>query len=119
MQCFQLIHFGGRNITNDIQSGMNAIVFAAENERASILDAIREKYSVAVDSISKEYRLVGEFRLQKYAAFLMENFYPVHDRQAAMDGELMFQYINGNATQEELSLISARAQRMFDKYFQR
>lgn len=97
----------------------STIVFAAENERASILDAIREKYSVAVDSISKEYRLVGEFRLQKYAAFLMENYFPVHDRQAAMDGELMFQYVNGNATQEELSLISARAQRMFDKYFQR
>ena len=96
----------------------STIVFAEANERTAILDAIRGRYSVAVDTISKEYRLVGEFRLQKYAAFLMENYFPVHDRQAAMDGELMFQYVNGNATKEELTLISARAQAMHKKYFQ-
>ena len=59
----------------------STVVFAKENERAAILEAIKEKYSVAVDTISAEYRLVGEFRLQKYASFLMENYFPVHDRQ--------------------------------------
>ena len=94
----------------------STIVFAKENGRAAILDAIREKYSVAVDTISAEYRLVGEFRLQKYASFLMENYFPVHDRQAAMDGELMFQYATGNATAQELELIAARAQALQEKY---
>ncbi len=97
----------------------STIVFAAENERKAILDAIRDRYSVAVDTISEEYRLVGEFRLQKYASFLMENFYPLHDRQAAMDGEMMFQYCTGNAEKEELEQIAGRAKKQFDKYFLR
>ena len=47
----------------------STIVFAKSNTRKDILDAVREKYSVAVDTLSKEYRLVGEYRLQKYANF--------------------------------------------------
>ena len=67
----------------------STIVFAHANERTDIIASIKDKYSVAVDTISKEYRLVGEFRYQKYASFLMENWYPVHDRLAAVDGEIM------------------------------
>ena len=96
----------------------STIVFAEANERSSILNAIRNRYSVAVDTISTEYRLVGEHRLQKYACFLMENYFPVHDRQAALDGELMCQYVADNATKEELELISARADRLMKKYIQ-
>ena len=62
--------------------------------------------------------MVGEVRLQKYGAFLMENYFPIHDRQAAMDGELLYQYVNGNATKEEVELISARAERLMKKYIQ-
>jgi hypothetical protein len=40
----------------------STIVFAKSNARRDILDAVQEKYSVAVDTISKEYRLVGEYR---------------------------------------------------------
>lgn len=94
----------------------STIVFAETFDRAGVLNAVRNRYSVAVDTISKEYRLVGEYRLQKYAAFLMENFYPLHDRQAQMDGEMMFQYITGNATKEELETVSARAETFFEKY---
>lgn len=103
------------NRNSDICS---TIVFAPINERKAILSAIKDHYSVAVDTISKEYRLVGEFRLQKYGAFLMENYFPIHDRQAAMDGELLYQYVNGNATKEEVELISARAERLMKKYIQ-
>ena len=46
----------------------------------------------------------------------MENYFPVHDRQAAMDGELMFQYATGNASAEELELIAARAEKLQKKY---
>jgi hypothetical protein len=101
------------NRNSDICS---TIVFAEKNERKSIITAIKDKYSVAVDSISKEYRLVGEFRLQKYASFLMENYFPIHNRQAAMDGELMRLYAVNEATAEEVNLISARAERLQKKY---
>ena len=94
----------------------STIVFAENNERESILQAIRDKYSIAVDTISAEYRLVGEYRLQKYACFLMENYFPVHDRQAALDGEMLIQYVGGNATKDEVEAVSARAERFMKKF---
>lgn len=96
----------------------STIVFAPKNERGALIQSVKDRYSVAVDTISREYRLVGEFRLQKYACFLMENFYPRHDAQAALDGELVYQYLQGNATEEEVNLISARADRLMKKYIQ-
>ena len=95
----------------------STIVFASKNERTALIQAVKDRYSVAVDTISKEYRLVGEFRLQKYASFLMENYFPIHDRQAALDGEILYQYVVGNATPEEVNLMSKRAQVLMDKYF--
>ena len=97
----------------------STIVFAHENERTDIVVSIRDKYSVAVDTISKEYRLVGEFRFQKYACFLMENWFPIHDRIAAMDGELMREYYLGEASAEELANVKAKADAQIEKYFVR
>ena len=97
----------------------STIVFAHDNERGELLQSIKDRYSVAVDTISAEYRLVGEHRLQKYACFLMENFYPLHDRQAALDGEMMRRYYVGQASAEDVAAISAHADAMFDKYFLR
>ncbi len=94
----------------------STIVFAKSNTRKDILDAVKEKYSVAVDTISKEYRLVGEYRLQKYAAFLMERYFPIHDQQTLVDGELMYQYAIGNATKAEVELVGKRAEALLKKY---
>ena len=94
----------------------STIVFAHENERADIIQSIKDKYSVAVDSISKEFRLVGEHRLQKYACFLMENFYPIHDRQAALDGEVMRQYYVGDADAAEIGALAEKSRAFMKKY---
>lgn len=102
------------NRNSDICS---TIVFAHENERTDILASIRDKYSVAVDTISKEYRLVGELRFQKYACFLMDNWFPLHDRIAAMDGELMREYYLGEADASELSNMKDKAEKLMKKYF--
>ncbi len=97
----------------------STIVFADKNERESLLTAIKDKYSVAVDTISKEYRLVGPFRLQKYASFLWENYFPVHDRAAVLDGEMMRQYFLGEASAEDVKLLADKSKALFDKYFVR
>ncbi len=94
----------------------STIVFAKANERKAIINAIKDRYSVAVDTISKEYRLVGEYRLQKYAAFLMENYFPVHNRQAQMDGEMMYQYSVNNADAAELEPLALRSEKLIQKY---
>lgn len=71
---------------------------------------------MAVDTKQPEFRLVGEFRLQRYATFLLENYFPLHDRQAAMDGEMLCQYVHGNATAEEVNGVSSRAEKLMNKY---
>ena len=95
----------------------STIVFAHKNERGDIIQSVKDRYSVAVDSISAEFRLVGEHRFQKYACFLMENFYPVHDRQTAVDGEIMRQYLTGDADAEEMKHTTAKSAKMWAKYF--
>ena len=94
----------------------STIVFAKSNTREDILNGVREKYSVAVDTLSKEYRLVGEYRLQKYGSFLMDRYFPIHDQACVVDGELMYQYAVGNASKEEVELIGKRAKRLQDTY---
>ena len=112
---------GSTDSHNSVSSNRNydlcsTIVFAKSNTREDILDSVREKYSVAVDTLSKEYRLVGEYRLQKYGAFLMERYFPLHDQACVIDGELMYQYAVGNASKEEVELIGKRANALREKY---
>ena len=95
----------------------STIVFAHENERTDLIASIKDRYSVAVDTISKEFRLVGEHRFQKYACFLMNEWYPIHDRLAAVDGELMREYYVGDAEAPELALMKKKSDAMFQKYF--
>ena len=114
---------GSTDSHNSVSSSRNydlcsTIVFAKSDGREDILDAVREKYSLAVDTLSKEYRLVGEYRLQKYGAFLMERYFPIHDQATLIDGELMYQYAIGNATKEEVELIGKRAKALREKYIQ-
>ena len=113
---------GSTDSHNSTENNRNAaicstIVFAHKNERADILQSIKDKYSVAVDTISAEYRLVGEHRFQKYACYLMENFYPLHDRAAYSDGEVMRKYYLGDADASVVEATAALADKMFDKYF--
>jgi hypothetical protein len=59
---------------------------------------------------------VGEYRYQKYGAFLIERYFPIHDKQAAMDGEMMYQYAIGNADKSEVEMLGARAEKLLKKY---
>ncbi|MFA6947937.1 MAG: hypothetical protein WCQ72_03045 [Eubacteriales bacterium] len=68
------------------------MVFAPANERSALIDSIKAGRSVALDTISREVRLVGEFRYVKYAYFLLENYFPLHDEIARWDGRLMSEY---------------------------
>ena len=96
----------------------STFVFAPKNERASLIQSIKEKYSVAIDTISAEYRLVGEPRLVKYARFLLDEFTPLHDELCYEDGRLMKAYVTGEEDAEEgLQLIYGRIDNMFKKYF--
>ena len=102
---------------NPIAHTSSTYVFARKNEREDIVSAVKDGYSVAIDTISKEYRLVGEYRYQKYVAFLRDNWMPIHDRVAAMDGEIMREYYEGEADASEVAFMRRKSEALFQKYF--
>ncbi len=96
----------------------STIVFAPENTRESLIGSIKDFYSVAVDTISTEYRIVGDFRLTRYATFLYENFFPLHDELCYEEGLLMKRYVTGEEDAEaQLKAIQGRMKRQREKYF--
>lgn len=96
----------------------STIVFAPENTREGIVYSIKDFYSVAVDSISTELRIVGEMRFVRYATFLLREFFPLHDELCFEEGRLMKDYACGEEGAEEtLRFISGRMKRQREKYF--
>ena len=118
---------GSTDSHNSHKSSRNAlicstIIFARECERTELIDSVKKFYSVAVDTISEQYRMVGENRLARYGSFLMEYWFPIHDDLCIEEGRLMKQYITG--TEEEkaeakamLAAINGRMKRLREKYF--
>ena len=86
------------------------IVFADQFDFSSIAQAIRANRCVAVEAVKGEFpRIVGDFRLVKYAYFLLREFYPIHDRLCAKEGELMLEVVEKDSSAaERLAMISHR-----------
>ncbi len=101
----------------------STIVFSKENERKALIDSIKDFYSVAVDSISKEFRLVGDSRLIRYSCFLINNYFPRHDEACFEEGRLMKICATGTEEEKEdaikvLSAMNGRIKKMQKKYFE-
>lgn len=100
----------------------STIIFSPENERTALINSVKEFYSVAVDTISTEFRLVGENRFVRYGCFLLKNYFPLHDDLCYEEGRLMKQYATGTQCEKEealsiLSVICGRVKRQREKYF--
>ncbi|MCR5688636.1 MAG: hypothetical protein K6G71_00130 [Clostridiales bacterium] len=96
----------------------STIVFSPENERKALISSIKDFYSVAVDTISAEWRIVGDMRLVRYAAFLQRWFFPLHDELTFEEGRAMLSYARGNAEElDVLKAINGRMRRQREKYF--
>ena len=95
------------------------IVFARQNERREIIDSVKQKYSVAVDNISPQVRLSGDFRFVQYGRFLLDFYFPIHDELCFEEGRLMKEYVCGQNDHalEELARMKGRVARMQHKYF--
>jgi hypothetical protein len=96
----------------------STIVFAKENTRDGIIEAIKNSYSVAVDTISAEYRMVGDFRWMKYGSFLMEHYFPLHDLACKAEGYYMKRHAAGDAFATKiLADMKGQIPAMHKKYF--
>jgi hypothetical protein len=100
----------------------STIVFSERNERKAIMDAIMDFRSVAVDTISKEFRLIGDMRLVRYGCFLLKNYFPIHDDACVEEGRLLKQYVNGSEEEKADALATlkttfGRVEKLRKKYF--
>lgn len=96
----------------------STIVFSPENTRESLISSIKDMYSVAVDTISTEHRLVGETRFIRYGDFLLREFFPLHDELVFEEGRAMKDYVCGDETAAGiLKAISGRMKEQREKYF--
>ena len=100
----------------------STIIFSPENETKALIDSVKKFYSVAVDTISKEFRLVGENRFVRYGCFLLTNYYPLHDQLCFEEGRLLRQLYSGTQSEKDeayslLSAINGRMKRHREKYF--
>ena len=72
-----------------------SIVFVDECSEKGVIDAIRNSYSVSVDGVGNTI-CHGSIRLIKYATFLMENYFPIHDQIVQLEGNLMQRILEGD-----------------------
>lgn len=100
----------------------STLVFSPVAERTALIKSIKDLYSVAVDTISEEFRIVGDMRLVRYACFLLKNYFPYHDETCFEEGRLMEQYTVGTPeekaeAEKTMAVMSGRMQKLREKYF--
>lgn len=95
------------------------ICFAKENENDSIIAAVKDGMSVAVeatdDEYARHYRCYGSLRLVNYAQFLLRTYFPAMARMEQGEGVAMRAYAIGEA---DAPLIELQAQ-LADNFRQR
>ena len=98
---------------------MYTIVFSKDLELESIIHAVKSLNSVAVEHYPGEaFRIYGPFRLVKYADFLLNEYFPLHDELCFEEGRLMKDYICGHSNAVELlRLMQGRTGRLLEKCF--
>ena len=103
---------------NPFRSVGQTIVFAKENERQALIDAIRESYSVAVENNSKEFRLGGDFRFVCFGRFLLDEFFPHQAELYYEEGRLMREHVLGDPDAgRQLAALHGRWRKLREKYF--
>lgn len=97
----------------------STIIMAPENTTKAVKEAVKAKRSVAVDTISAEYRLVGDFRLVKLGSFLLENWYPIHDMACEAEGYIMDRWLDGDpAAAAALKALKGQVPGLIKEYFE-
>jgi hypothetical protein len=95
------------------------VVFAPSVEFNDLADGIRDLRSVAVEAVPGEFpRVVGPFRLVKFAYFLLRDFYPLHDRLCAAEGQLLLDHLAGDpGAVARLAALQGQVPALWRKYW--
>lgn len=109
----------GSTFLNPASRVASTLIFARENTQESLIEGIRKQNTIAVDTFSGHYRFVGEYRLMRYAVFLMENFFPLHDELCFEAGRALKEYATSGSERALaiLECLNGRLAEQKKKYF--
>ncbi len=97
------------------------VVFAKDNSPESIIQAVRDGYSVAVEMSGgeddREYRCYGSMRLVIYTQFLLGGYFKRTAQITAGEGVAMRRYLIGEEDGELLSAMHDRAGVFYRRFF--
>ncbi len=96
---------------------VKTLIFAKSTEKSDIFEAIKARRCVAIEqNPHEEYRAYGDFRMVKYARFLMRFYFPIHDTLCVEEGRLMKDYILGiEGAKEALESLHDRTEKTAEK----
>lgn len=97
------------------------IIFAKNNSLEGFKEAIRGGYSTAVESYGNApEHVVGTYRLTRYALFLLDQYFPLHDELCFEEGcRIKDAYLGDEESKAVLNLLYGRVKRFTDKFFGR
>lgn len=96
------------------------VLFAKDNTTESILEAIKQGYSVAGElplSSEEDVRFYGDLRLVKLAHFLYKNYFDKTFELCAAEGALMQRYASGDNVGEVLSALAPSVENFYKKFY--
>ncbi len=79
------------------------VVLAGANTLGALSEAVRQGNCVAIHSFENEIpHLAGDFRLVKFVSFLLDEYFPLHERICRIEGELMLSALAGDDNSKTL-----------------
>ena len=84
--------------SRELAGWYSTIVFSPSLELTDIHNSIRKGFSVAVESMEgSSVKVFSDFRLTKYATFLLRWYFPMHNTLCADEGALMLRILSGDS----------------------
>lgn len=95
------------------------LVFARNSEKSSVISAVKELRSVAVEQYPGEaFRIYGPYRMVKFAQFLEYDYFPLHAELCFEEGRAMKDWILGDrGAAERLAALHGRTAALMERCY--
>jgi hypothetical protein len=105
--------------TGELFGWFYTIAFAPSLDLPDLVGSIKDLYSVAVEALPGElHRAYGPFRLVRYAQFLLDEVFPLHDRLCQEEGRLLHAHATGDLQAAvDLVPLAGRVKKLYEHWW--
>jgi hypothetical protein len=103
----------------DLFGWYSTIVFAPDNSRESLLNAIRKGNCAALETLPGTVpHIYGDLRLVRYISFLLRAYFPIHNHLCAEQADAMLDCLGGETEAAgRLALLQGRVRKRMEEFF--